>query len=102
MSFKAGCLWNLMLKKTCLSLAALLAALLCGCAAADAEQQCLATRGWNDRELCRSKVRSELRDYDQRRQEIVDGAAARKESQEARERGMCFRRTATGELVCPN
>ncbi len=89
--------------RTCLSLAAALAALLCGgCTAIDAEQQCLATRGWNDRELCRSKTRSELRDYDQRRQEIVDGEAARKESQETRDRGMCFRRTATGELVCPN
>ena len=92
-----------MLKKTCLSLAAVLTALLCGgCTAVDAEQQCLATRGWTDRELCHSKTRSELRDYDQRRQEIVDGAAARKESQEARERGMCFRRAGTGELVCAN
>ena len=92
-----------MLTRTCLSLAAVVAtAFLYGCAAADAESQCLKTRGWADRELCRSQVRSEFRDYDQRRQEFVDGAAARKESQETRDRGMCFRRAATGELVCPN
>lgn len=87
---------------TRLTLAAIAAAVLCGCTTVDAEQQCLATRGWNDRELCRSKARNELGNYDQKRQEIVDGEAARKESQQSRERGMCFHRAATGELVCPN
>jgi hypothetical protein len=88
--------------RTCLSLAAVLTALLCGCTAVDAESQCLQTRGWTDRELCQSKARSEFRDYDRRRQELVDGEAARQEHQESRDRGMCFRRAATGELVCPN
>jgi hypothetical protein len=87
---------------TRLTLAALLAAALYGCGAVDARNQCNQARGWAEREVCESQVRSEFRDYEQRRQELVDGEAARKENQETRDRGMCFRRAATGELVCPN
>jgi hypothetical protein len=88
--------------RTRLSLAVVLAAALGGCTAVDARDQCNQIRGWTEREVCANQVRSQFRDYDQRRQELVDGEAASKEHQETRDRGMCFRRAATGELICPN
>jgi hypothetical protein len=84
------------------SLAALLAAALCGCAAVDAQSQCVKNRGWTERDVCADKTRGEFKDYEQRRQEVQEGDAVRKDNQQSRDRGLCFRRGGTGELVCPN
>ena len=94
--------------RTTLAFAALLATL-GGCASVpsknlfDAGPQCnRQSPNWYDRDTCVRQTREQLRDYDERRQELQQGDAARKDAAEDKGKALCFHRAGTGERVCPN